>query len=183
MKIVRNVLVCLIVVAFFMISYFFALYLFCYKTDYAVQVETASKEFDVDKAMIFSIIKAESRFNKNAKSNAGAIGLMQIKLSTANYICDIKGEQNVSEDELFVPSTNIRLGVAYYKYLLNKFANVETTICAYNAGETTVRAWLMDKTYSKNGKTLSVIPYEETKNYLEKVTKNFSVYSKLLKNS
>ena len=181
MKIVKNVLICLIVVTFFAVSYFFALYLFCYKTDYAVQVETASKEFDVDKAMIFSIIKAESKFDENAKSNAGAIGLMQIKLSTANYICDIKGEQHISEQDLYVPSTNIRLGVAYYKYLLNKFVNVETTICAYNAGETTVRAWLLDEKYSKDGKTLSVVPYEETKNYLKKVTKNFSVYSRLLR--
>ena len=53
---------------------------------------------------------------------------------------------------------------------------MELGICAYNAGQGNVRAWLKDKHYSKDGKKLDFIPFNETKNYLNKVLKSYNYY-------
>ena len=60
-----------------------------------------------------------------------------------------------------------------------KFENIETILASYNAGETRVRTWLKDKNYSKNGKILDYIPYEETRNYLKKFKNNMKFYEKV----
>ena len=160
------------VVIFFFISF---------KTSYKDIVVSASETYNIEPSLIFSIIKAESKFNKNAKSSAGAIGLMQIKLETANYMLELSGEGVTTESELVLPKNNIELGTKYFAYLLNKFEDVDVSICAYNAGETTVRLWLQDETLSKDGKTLIKVPYAETENYLKKVKFNQKIYKNMLK--
>lgn len=160
------------VVMFFFVSF---------KTSYKEIVISASKTYNIEPSLIFSIIKAESKFNKNAKSIAGAIGLMQIKLETANYMLELNGEDAITETELFLPKNNIKLGTKYFAYILNKFEDVDVSICAYNAGETIVRQWLQDETFSLDHKTLNKIPYAETENYLKKVKFNQKIYKNMLK--
>ena len=176
----KSMLVFLIVVIC-LITTFASIFFLCFKTDFYNVIKINAEKNNIDKALIFSIIKAESKFNVNAKSKANAIGLMQIKLSTANYLLSIKNKQGISENELYNPSTNIEIGVEYFTYLLNKFEVIETSICAYNAGETVVREWLANINYSIDGKTLKNIPYSETNNYLKKVMFNYAVYKKIVK--
>lgn len=129
--------------------------------------------------LIASVINVESSFKENAKSNKNAIGLMQVKLSTANYINTLNNNSNITEKQLFEPAVNIKYGCEYLKYLINKFEDINTSLAAYNAGETRVKSWLNSGIYSTDGKTLSYIPYKETKNYVEKINKNVNYYKKL----
>lgn len=172
-----------------------------YPLKYREEILEASDEFEVDSILIASVINAESRFDNFAVSNKGAVGLMQLKPSTAEWIIkkitqDKNDTQSVGTDEtnlqemlynpetntgeLLDPKTNIRLGTYYLKYLIKKFKNLETALCAYNAGEGTVNGWLVNKIYSKNGENLDKIPYKETENYLNKVFINLDVYKRKL---
>ena len=147
-----------------------------YPLKYSEEVFSACGEFEVDKALVFAVIKTESGFNKDAVSNKGAVGLMQLKPSTADYVAKKLGE---SEYSLFDASDNIRLGVYYLKMLTVRFGDVKIALCAYNAGEGKVAQWLKDEKYSSDGKTLFSVPYKETADYLKKIEKTSKKYSKL----
>lgn len=179
-EILKPMLIALLVIIF-LIATVFIFFMSTFKTDYKEIVFQEAEKNDIAPALIFAIIKAESRFDKNAKSKANAIGLMQIRLETANYVCEINGENSVIESELFDPQTNIKIGAKYLSYLTKKFENFKVVICAYNAGETVVKNWLLNTEYSKDGKTLFNVPYKETKEYLNKVVFNQKIYKKMLK--
>ena len=144
--------------------------------EYREVVEKYSAEYSLNKNFVYAVIKVESSFNPNAKSSAGAKGLMQLTDSTAEYTAKLLGLETF---DLFDGETNINLGCYYLKYLSERFENLQTVICAYNAGEGRVREWLKNTEYSKDGKTLIVVPYPETNEYREKILKTFSKYEKL----
>ena len=150
-----------------------------YPTKYKDQVLVCSQEFNLPVNLIFAVINTESSFNPTAVSKAGAVGLMQIKPSTANFIAD---KLLVFNYKLTDPDTNIRFGCYYLRYLINKFKITETALCAYNAGESTVDKWLKDKRYSLDGVNLKSIPYKETANYITKINKCLINYKKLYGN-
>ena len=168
----------IIIVLFFGSGIIFAV---SFKTIYKDIVIDAGNLYNIESALIFSIIKAESKFKANSESNAGAIGLMQIKLDTANYMRSLNGDSEIAKEELFVPENNIKLGTQYLSYLIHRFENIDTSICAYNAGETIVNNWLSDSTISDDGKTLKIIPYPETETYFNRVKFNYKIYKKMLK--
>ena len=149
---------------------------------YQNEIVVYATENNLSPSLVASVINTESSFNENSKSNKNAIGLMQIKLSTANYINHLTKAENIDENELFNPETNIKIGTKYLRYLINKFEDVNTALAAYNAGETRVRTWLTSGIYSLDQKTLMYIPYKETKNYVEKVNNNIKYYKKIFKN-
>ena len=122
------------------------------------------------------IINIESSFNPNAKSDKGAIGLMQITPKTGEYISKML---NVDEYDLYNPKTNIEFGGYYLKYLINRFQNTETAVCAYNAGEGNVSIWLNNPEFSDDKITLKNIPFTETNEYINKFKKTFTKYKKL----
>lgn len=164
---------------------------------YKEEIEEYSDMYNLPYELVASVINVESSFDENAKSSKGAIGLMQIKYSTAEYIVEYyssnenlttnnleKANENnlnlTSENDLFNPKINIKIGCMYLRYLINKFSIVDTALASYNAGETRVRVWLSDSNYSQDSKTLYNIPYKETKNYVKKVNNNINYYKKLL---
>ncbi len=138
------------------------------------EIAAASQSFGVDEAVIFSVINVESRFKAEAVSSKGAVGLMQIMPSTAKELASAQG---MSDFNLKEAKHNITLGTYYIAKLCKQFDNLETALCAYNAGPTNVKNWLMDKRYSDDGKTLKEIPFAETKGYVKKFHKNFKYYS------
>ena len=148
-----------------------------YPQKYKMQVEQCSIKYNIDKNLIYSVIKVESNFNKNAVSNKGAMGLMQITLDTAEYIARLKGVE-FDKSDLFNENINIDFGCYYLRYLIDKFNSIETAICAYNAGETKVRGWLKNKANSVDGKSLTFIPINETREYLNKIQSTFAKYKK-----
>ena len=161
-----------VVVLFLCLSIVFC---FMFPKKYKNYVVAYSEEFCLDKALVYSVIKVESDFKKNAVSRSGALGLMQILPSTAKWISKELGEDYFDE-KMFEPKTNIKFGCFYLNYLFEKFEKMEVVICAYNAGEGKVFDWM------ENGELIrSKIDYEETRNYLEKVENYYRVYkSKLI---
>lgn len=120
-------------------------------------IEKAAAKYNVDSALIKAVIKAESNFNHRAVSRAGAQGLMQLMPATALSL-------NVHDS--FHPENNIEGGVKYLRYLLDLFkGNRPFALAAYNAGENAVIRY--------NG----IPPYQETRNYVQKVMQYFNNYS------
>jgi len=116
-------------------------------------VEEAAKAYDLDPALVHSIIKVESNYNTYALSNKGAQGLMQLIPSTAKRM----GVKNS-----FDPKENIDAGVRYYKYLRTLFGDDRLALAAYNAGEGAVAKY-----------NFQVPPYAETQNYVYQVGKKW----------
>ena len=118
-------------------------------TAYAAEVSAAAKKYGVDEAIVRAIMHAESAFNPNALSRAGAQGLMQLMPATA---------QRFGVANAFDPAQNIHGGVEYLAWLLKRFNNDLTLAAAgYNAGEGAVDRYK------------GVPPYSETQRYVQRV--------------
>ena len=148
---------------------------FRYPVKYENYIDYVCDSFDLSKHTFFTIINTESGFDKYAVSFVGAIGLTQLMPSTAEYIC-IKNNIDFNQIDLYDEFDNLYIGGMYLRYLLDKFSNKYTAICAYNAGETSVRSWLKNPEYSIDGSTLVNIPYKETKNYIKKIKNGEKIY-------
>ena len=138
---------------------------------YASFVVQYSAMYELDNSLVYSIIRVESNFNAEARSAAGALGLMQIMPNTAAGIAEALGEEFDTQN-LLDAETNIKYGCFYLNYLFFKFKDLDTVICAYNAGEGNVKKWL-----NFDGKIdIDKIDFVETKNYLMRVKKYLSMY-------
>ena len=120
--------------------------------------------------MVYAIIKAESDFQEDAVSLAGAVGLMQLLPRTAKWIAE-EVDGVYYYEELFNKAKNIEYGCYYLRYLFDKFNDMDIVICAYNAGETKVREWVED-----GNLVLNKIDYPETRNYLKNVKGYYRIY-------
>ena len=151
---------------------------FAYPLKYKELVFEYADYYGLERALIFAVIKTESSFNPNAISRAGAMGLMQITKRTGEYIATKLGVENF---DLKDNNDNINFGCYYIKYLYVRFKDMDTALVAYNAGEGNVSLWLMDEKLSSDGKTLKSIPFAESREYLNKIHKNFEKYKKMYK--
>ena len=151
-----------------------------YQRRYTAEVEAAAKEFDVDESLIYAVIRTESGFDQNAESHAGAVGLMQLMPDTFTWLQEHKDGQVIyTDDALYIPEINIRYGTYYLSYLTDLYGDVPTALAAYNGGTANVDNWLKDPDYSTDGKTLTEIPYPETRNYVKKVAHAQDRYQKI----
>lgn len=151
-----------------------------YKTDYSKYVEKYSKEYEVDKYLIYATIKAESNFNPEAKSSQGAIGLMQLLYSTAEEIAPRAGIE-VTEENIYDPEININLGTKLLSILIQKYGNNELALAAYNAGPGNVDSWISKGTLKNDGTDAENIPFTETNNYVRKILRDYKIYLELYK--
>ena len=149
---------------------------FLYPQKYEDYITNYAQKYDLEPALVASVINVESGYDENAKSSAGAIGLMQIIPATASYLM---GEE-ISEEELFDAEFNIEIGCLYLAKMLSEFANLETALAGYNAGPSNVKNWLNDEKFSSDGQTLISTPYAETNRYIEKVKNNIKIYDFLM---
>ena len=150
-----------------------------YPLKYSEYVEKYAKEYNIDKYMVYAIIKAESNFKENAKSSSDAIGLMQIMEITAIETAR-KMDLEVTEEDLFKPDLNINIGLKYFTYLLNQYDNnYPLAIIAYNAGMGNVDAWIKDGTIKEDGTDIENVPFKETNNYVRKILRDYEIYKGL----
>ncbi len=147
-----------------------------YPLRYVNEIETAGYIYDVEPALIASLINEESSFDNLCESPSGAIGLMQIMPDTAEWLSVRMGISDYTVTKLYEPQFNINMGTFYLRYLLDRFTDNYTALCAYNAGEGLVRNWLQDTQYSQNNQSLDITPYSSTNAYAEKVIKNIDKY-------
>ncbi len=166
-----------IVVALVGIKYYVQRYAFPYKHEDVIN--KYSKEYNLDPLFVLSIIKAESKFDSNAKSHKDAYGLMQITDSTGEWIASQMKIKNFSENMLYDEETNIKMGCWYLNNLHKEFGDKDLVIAAYNAGRGNVNKWLKDNEYSKDGENIHYIPFPETKNYVDKVNIYYKIYKYL----
>lgn len=153
-----------------------------YPIGYKTMIVEYSKEYNLDPYLVASIINVESKYDKDALSQKDARGLMQISPSTGKWASEVLGIENYSEDILFDPETNIRIGTWYLSTLFKEFNNnLDSVLAAYNAGSGNVNKWLNDENYSRDKTSLAIIPFQETKDYLVRVKKNYKVYSTVYK--
>ena len=151
-----------------------------YPLDHKEIVLENSDKYNVEKELIFAIIKCESGFDKNAHSHANALGLMQLTPETFNWLKDCyTHEEHKSYLELQSPEINISYGTLLISLLLKKYKNEDVALSAYNAGISATDRWLSNKQYSKDGQTLQYIPYKETRNYVQKVQRAKSIYKNI----
>ena len=149
-----------------------------YPTEYYDIVEKYSKEYNVDKYLIFAIIKAESNFKEDASSKKGAKGLMQLIDSTAEEVAKTINLDLKNED-ILNPDININLGTKYISSLLKKYENKELALAAYNAGSGNVDNWVKNGILKSDGSNWENIPYKETKNYVRKILMDYEIYIKI----
>lgn len=150
-----------------------------YQIEFSEEVEKASEEFGVPVETIYAVIKTESNFKKDAVSRVGAVGLMQLMPETFSWIASRLGEE-MDESMISDPLVNIRYGTYYLSFLIERLYNEEAVFAAYNAGYSRVKGWLADSRYSADGKKLDLIPYDETSEYVKRVSGAKKKYSELL---
>ena len=143
---------------------------------YREAVEKASQTYAIEPAMIYAVMRQESLFDPYAVSVAKARGLMQLIDSTAQYMAKREG---IRLKNIYDPETNILLGTAYLRYLLDQFnGNIVKALASYNAGPTRVKNW---QNHSDDYLFIELIPITETRDYVKRVLYNYYVYSELLK--
>jgi len=138
-----------------------------YPLGYSAEVERAASEYGLEKALVYAVIRTESSFDPRAVSPAGAVGLMQLTPPTVDYIVFRGGFDE--PDDITEPWTNIRFGCWLLRFLLDKYGDTDTALCAYNAGVGNVASWLKDDRYSEDGRTLFNTPFRETNAYVKRV--------------
>lgn len=145
------------------------------------KVEPRAAAVDLDEAWAYGLIRQESRFIINARSSAGAGGLMQIMPATAKMVARQIG-MDYQPGMMHDIDTNIRLGTSYLADIYNKFDGSAVLASAgYNAGPGRPRAWRSTLDRPVEGAIFAeTIPFNETRQYVENVLSNTTYYAALI---
>jgi soluble lytic murein transglycosylase len=133
----------------------------------------------LDPYMVASLIRQESAFNPNAVSRVNALGLMQIMPKTGKQLAKQEKIHRFAPPQLFTPSTNLQLGTRYFRSMVDKFGGFEYALAAYNAGSNRVDDWLKLGKYRDPQEFVESIPFTETREYVQAILRNESVYRQL----
>lgn len=150
---------------------------------YQDAIEYYAAENNLQPAFVTAIIRNESSFRRDAESDAGARGLMQLMPDTSEWIAGKLDMENFSFDMMYDAETNIRFGCWYLGYLAKLFRGDPVLVTsAYHAGQTTVTRWLSDRSMSPDGRTIPLDNLMDgpTKTYAGRVTQAYGIYQALL---
>lgn len=147
---------------------------------YEAEVRLYAEKYQLDPNLVFAIIYTESKFDPEAVSRKGAMGLMQLMPTTAEWAAKKGGISYEGAQQLTQPVKNIEIGCYYLSYLMVRFDNnISNVLAAYNGGEGNVRKWLSNLEYSTDGVNLTKIPFKETEDYVKKVTNTYEIYASI----
>lgn len=152
---------------------------FIYPSKYIDIINENAQTDGLDPYLVLAIIKTESGFDADAVSTKEAKGLMQVKEATAYEFRSKDSDGNLN---LFNPDTNIKIGMNYLSYLIEKYdGNYYLAICAYNAGLGNVDNWIKDNVITSDLDEYKNVdlPFAETEKYLNKVMSNYMMYKLL----
>jgi soluble lytic murein transglycosylase len=137
-----------------------------------------AKTYGLDEAWVLGLVRQESRFIAEARSEAGAAGLMQVMPRTARYIARKIGLRDYRKSMTEV-QTNVTLGTSYLRMVLDQLGHPVLASAAYNAGPARARRW-RDETRPLEGAIyVETIPFPETRDYVKKVMANAVFYAAL----
>jgi soluble lytic murein transglycosylase len=139
-----------------------------YPLRYETIVRAHARNYELSPTLLAAVIYAESKFDADARSDAGAVGLMQLLPETARGIAVRTGGDKFVDSDLLDPEINVRYGSWYLRHLLDRYHDVRTALAAYHAGQGNVDAWLRDG---------GGIRFPETRHYVEKVLDAQEVYA------
>ena len=139
-----------------------------YPLRYEQVVRGHARNYRLNPALLAAVIYTESKFDANAHSAAGAIGLMQLLPDTAKGIAIRTGGKRFVVADLTDPEINVRYGAWYLRHLLDRYGDERTALAAYNAGQANVDRW----------KAAGVgLQFRETRYYVDKVERLKKIYA------
>jgi soluble lytic murein transglycosylase len=142
------------------------------------------KKFSVanglDPYLVASLIRQESEFNPLAVSHANAVGLMQLLPRTGRVVARQESLKRYTASQLYTPAVNLELGTRYFKGMVDQFGgSFEHALAAYNAGSDRVEEWMGQGPYRDSPEFVESIPFTETREYVQAIMRNASVYRQL----
>ncbi|MFL6248629.1 MAG: transglycosylase SLT domain-containing protein [Thermoanaerobaculia bacterium] len=157
-------------------AYFLRMY---YPLKYGEEIDEYSKERGVDPYLVRALILQESYYKPKAKSRVGATGLMQLMPPTAkDHASRLRIPFAVSRLEN--PDVNVRIGTYHLKMLVDMFGgNTYLAVASYNAGQGNVMKWRRAAPKKPMDEFIESIPFQETRNYVKRVTMLRSAYARL----
>ena len=140
-----------------------------YPLEYEHVIRAYAGERSLDPSLVAAVVYAESRFDPNVRSSAGAVGLMQLLPEPGEFVARSTGGTDFVEADLRDPDINVRYGTWLLDYLRARYdGDVETALAAYHAGPTNVDEWR---------RTGSGIQFPETQAYVDEVTRVRQIYA------
>ena len=140
-----------------------------YPLRYETIITGHARNYRLEPELLAAVIYQESKFDAEARSSSGAVGLMQLLPETGQGIADRTGGNRWEPKDLLDPELNIRYGAWYLRHLLDKYEDEELALAAYNAGQTNVDRW----------RARGVgIQFDETRHYVERVAELKRTYAR-----
>ena len=133
---------------------------FRYPLRYEGIVVAHARNYRLDPALLAAVIYQESKFHADARSDRGAVGLMQLLPATAEGIAARTGGSRFVASDLYDPELNVRYGAWYLRHLLDKYGSERIALAAYNAGQANVDRWRAQGV---------PIQFPETRDFVERV--------------
>lgn len=147
---------------------------------YWAELKKFSLANSLDPYLVASLIRQESEFNPLAVSRANAVGLMQLLPRTGKLVAHEEKLRRYSASELFTPAVNLELGTRYFRGMVDQYGgSFEYALAAYNAGTDRVDEWLGEGKYRDAQEFVESIPFTETREYVQAILRNASVYRQL----
>jgi len=134
----------------------------------------------LDPYLVASLIRQESEFNPMAVSRANAVGLMQLLPSVGKHVAKEIKLKGYNSSQLYTPAVNMQLGTRYFKAMVDKYGGqLEYALAAYNAGTDRVADWLDQGHYRDPQEFVESIPFTETREYVQAILRNETLYQRL----
>ena len=153
-----------------------------YLAPFHEQVRPAAHQQSLDEAWVYGLMRQESRFVMDARSSAGASGLMQLMPKTARWVAKKIGLTDYRSGQVNDLETNLLLGTSYLRMVMEELDNHPVlALTAYNAGPGRARRWLGPRPL-EGAIYAETIPFNETRDYVKKVMSNTLYYAALFDN-
>jgi soluble lytic murein transglycosylase len=151
-----------------------------YPMHYGAVLSEQARVRQIDEPLVFGVVRQESRFVADARSSAGAMGLMQLLPTTARWVAQKIGMKGYHSSRVNQPKINVALGAFYLRHVLGGLdGSPVLAAAAYNAGPGRASRW-RDTRPLEGAVYIETIPFEETRQYVKKVMANTVYYDALL---
>ncbi|MEN8206722.1 MAG: transglycosylase SLT domain-containing protein [Pseudomonadota bacterium] len=145
--------------------------------DYKKEVRKIAQGYQLEPAHVYAVIRQESAFNKDARSPAGALGLMQLMPKTGRVTAKKYNIPLSSTSLLYKPDKNIMIGSAYLKQVMEEYDdNIVLASAAYNAGPHRVKRWLPKDEEKPATRWIAMVPFNETRDYIQRILAYMAIY-------